>query len=98
MAKLDIELLFVIPKREVFATGIVVEPRLYSDTNAEGEYVFTPLRWVAVKGANNDWALYYHRATYDVDYVKRHGQKIITKEVIVELVPCTDEVYARYRH
>ena len=85
---LDLETLNALPPHTVFATGITKDPRLHRD------YV---LRWVAVKGGVCDWAIYYHKSFQSIEFVCREGDKCFTKEVIKELVPCTDEVYKAYR-
>lgn len=70
-----------------FATGTGIYPELFRG----------PIRWVAVRGGHPDWALYYHHDYMSEEYVKSYGDKAFTESVIRELVPCTDEVWARYR-
>lgn len=72
---------------DIIGTGIVNDARLWK----------TPVRWVAVRGGIDDWAIYYHLETYSVEYVSKHGDKCHTKEIIRELVPCDDEAFKRYR-
>jgi hypothetical protein len=57
-----------------------------------------PLRWVAVRGGIHDWAIYCHFADKDVEWIKRHGDKVITKIHIKKLVPCDDEAFEMYRY
>jgi len=55
------------------------------------------LKWVAVRGGNNDWAIYCHFAESTYEWIGENGDKVYMKEHIRKLVPCTDEAYARYR-
>lgn len=56
-----------------------------------------PIRWVAVKGYANDWCIYCHWATVSFDYVESNGDKVTLEHNIQKVVPCTQEVFARYR-
>jgi len=55
------------------------------------------LKWVAVRGGAEDWALYYGLVHYDYDYIKRCGDKAFTETIIRKLVPCSDEAWKMYR-
>ena len=85
---LDMKVLDAIPADTVFATNEILDPRLFREK----------VRWVAVKGGYHDWAIYYHRAEKSIEFICREGDKCFTKEVIRELVECTDEVFKRYRY
>ena len=85
---LTVKMLRAMPPRTVFATGVVQEPRLHKDG---------PVRWVAIRGGVEDWAIYYHHATYPIELVAQEGDKCFTRSVIREFVPCNDAAYARYR-
>ncbi len=87
-----------IPHGEIFATGYVVDPRLYSDPDMKAAGLPTWLRWVAKKGDGNDWALYYGKKNWSIGTICVDGDKSFTPSVIRELVYCTDEVYEKYRH
>lgn len=69
-------------------TGVCTEPLLYKDE----------IRWIAVKGGGEDWALYYHHSYHPLDYVRTNGDKAFTESVIRKLVPCDEEVIKRYRY
>lgn len=56
------------------------------------------LRWVAVKGYADDWCVYVGLEYWHPDEVAKKGDKIHTKPYIQYAVPCTEEVYNRYRH
>jgi len=84
---LTIEALKLMTPGFIFASGIVNDPRLYKEI----------VMWVAVRGGIYDWAIYYHLATHDNDYVSRYGDKCFAEAVIRELVPCTDKAFAMYR-
>jgi len=73
----------------IIGSGVVDNPGLHKH----------PVRWVAVRGMAPDWAIYFHHAVMSVEEVMREGDKIVFyKDLIRELVPCTDEVFARYRY
>lgn len=78
---------------EVFATGVLPNsPEGIFMTRDGGE-----LRWVAVKGYGNDWAVYCHWSYHSKEFVKSSGDKVLTPEYIQRCVPCSDEVMKRYR-
>ena len=56
------------------------------------------LRWVAVKGYGNDWAIYAHWKTNSIDYIMKSGDKINNVEHIKRCIDCDDEVLNLYRH
>ena len=72
-----------------FAGGVIDDPRLYKDG---------PVRWVAVRGGIEDWALYYHHAGASEEFVMSSGDKCFTPQVIRDLVPCEDDAYNMYRY
>lgn len=86
---LDMKLLKAMPPRTMFSSNVVTEPRLYKGGD---------VRWVAVRGGIADWAIYYHLAKYSMNYVRDYGDKCFTRELIRELVPCTDEAFKAYRY
>jgi len=55
------------------------------------------LRWVAVRGGIEDWAIYYHSTNHGYDYITDFGDKIYDEKIIRKLVPCTDEAWGMYR-
>lgn len=79
--------------RTIFATGTAKdEPGglFMAGTGKE-------LRWVAVRGAIEDWAIYCHYAECDEYDIRDHGDKVCFETHIRRLVPCDDEAYAMYR-
>jgi hypothetical protein len=56
------------------------------------------LRWVAVRGYIHDWCIYCHYSEYDVEYIKRCGDKVCDKRNIKRLVKCDDEAFKMYRY
>ena len=92
---LSLDQLDAIPPKSIFAHGVVEDGTQYF--NYENGR-FGDLRWVAVRGYIADWAIYVHLEKYPVEYVRNQGDKIITEKYIRYLVPCTDEVFARYRY
>lgn len=91
---LDIETLNIIPENTIFGTGIVLDnPKGININNSNKE-----LRWVAIKGYGyNDWCIYAHLSENNMTEVKRNGNKVYFESNIRKLVPCTDEVFKKYR-
>ena len=56
------------------------------------------LHWVAVRGGNPDWAIYYGFSYRNNEWIRRWGDKIHSEKDIRLLVPCDDEACALYRH
>ncbi len=57
-----------------------------------------PLTFVVVKGDSGlDWAIYCHYSYQSVDFIRREGDKVTSKENIMSIFPCTEEVYKLYR-
>lgn len=81
----------------VFATGTV-------ENSPEGVYMESKypgrlLRWVAVRGGIHDWCIVCHWADeHDAEFVKQQGDKIMNKNHIQKLVPCTQEALKYYRY
>lgn len=71
----------------VLGTGVVTDPELYEN----------PVRWVAVKGWGNDWAIYYNLEHHSVGQVKGNGDKVTSANLIQNLMPCEVEVLEKYR-
>lgn len=78
----------------IFATGTMNDSEdglFMNGSNRE-------LRWVAVRGGIHDWCIYCHHAEYDVEYIKRHGDKVCDKRNIKRVVECDDEAFKMYRY
>jgi len=56
------------------------------------------LLWAAVRGGINDWCIVIHWKCNGLDFVVEQGDKVVNKEYIRQLVPCTDEAFKRYRY
>lgn len=54
------------------------------------------VQWVAVRGKELDWAIYYGWATDNMENVQEYGHKVYNTGTIRRLVPCTDEVFELY--
>ena len=79
---------------DVFATGVLPNsPEGIFMTNNGGE-----LRWVAVKGYANDWAIYCNWAHQSIDWIRSYGDKVHSDSNIKRCVPCEDEVLKLYRY
>jgi hypothetical protein len=85
----------LIPGGDIFASGIIKneETGIYMTSTDIGR----ELLWIAKKGYGDDWAIYTHWASNGLKYVLEQGDKICTDEYIKKLVPCTDEIFKRYR-
>lgn len=57
------------------------------------------IRWIGKRGDGYwDWCIYFHHKEMDVDFIKRHGDKMMTESKIKSFVPCDDEAFALYRY
>lgn len=82
---------------DIFASGFTVNSPegVYMSDNFLG----AKLKWVAVKGFGNDWAIYVSMNTLESDEITaKRGDKVHDKDNIRKLVKCTDEVLKLYRH
>lgn len=78
---------------EIFDIGVLPNsPEGIFMTRDGGE-----LKWVAVKGYGNDWAIYCHWSDHAEDWIKQHGDKLHNEAHIQLCVPCDKEVMNRYR-
>ncbi len=56
------------------------------------------LRWVAVKGYNDDWSVYVGWADEMTDFsIEAYGDKLITREHIRRILDISDELFKKYR-
>ena len=55
------------------------------------------LRWVAIKGYGNDWAVYCYWDFKSPGWIKQHGDKLHNVEHIKKCVSCDDEMFKLYR-
>lgn len=56
------------------------------------------LKAIAIKGWADDWCIYCGFANHDYDDITLNGDKVISEQNILKVVPCTDDVLARYRY
>ncbi len=90
---LDIKMLNAMPEHTVFATGLVEDSPEGVNMTGSGRV----LKWIAKKGAVDDWAIYIHYAHKSIQEIKSNGDKVMGENNIQKLVPCDDEVYKAYR-
>jgi hypothetical protein len=64
----------------------------------EYEHEFQIIRWVAVRGQIDDYAIYYGSLKDTDAWIVKHGTKVHNTAFIREIVPCSDEAFKRYRH
>jgi len=91
---LTLEILKKIEPDTIFATGTAIDNELglfMANTGKE-------LRWVAVKGYNNDWCIYCHFADKSQYWIMDHGDKVCSERNIKMCMPCDDEAFKRYRY
>lgn len=55
-----------------------------------------PLKFVAVKGGIEDWAIYVHWDYHDDLYVQRSGDKVPI-DAVQNLMTCSDSALRKYR-
>lgn len=79
--------------------------RGYTKNHPTGYYVSSMpeligklMKFVAVKGWNDDWSIYVGWNEMTFEDIKRSGDKVISSTAINLLVPCTEEVFSRYRY
>lgn len=82
------EMLEAMPEDTAFATGVTTDRRLHEES----------VRWVAVRGGIADWAIYYHKESMGIKYIRDHGDKCFTKDIIKLLVPCDENASKAYRY
>ena len=73
----------------------------------------TSVRWVAIRGGIEDWAIYHSlnanlcpfpnldnpcHLEATADQIANHGAKMHRDEIIRQWVPCDDEAFGWYRH
>lgn len=78
---------------QIFAKGEMIDSAEGINISNTGQM----LKWIAKKGAVNDWAIYCHFATADDLFILRLGTKVTDKSNIRKCVPCTDNVLSKYR-
>ena len=82
------------PPNTIFATGVSMDlPEQLFIANTGRE-----LRWIAIRGGVDDWAIYTHFSDRDINWIKRFGDKVMSPEYIRMLVPCDNEAFKRYRY
>ncbi len=82
------EMLEAMPLDTIFATGVTTHKGLYKE----------PVRWLAVRGGIADWAIYYHEEAMGIKYIRDHGDKCFTEDIIKKLVPCDETAFKAYRY
>ena len=78
----------------IFGKGEVIDSPQGINMSNSGEM----LKWVAVRGEIEDWAIYCHFAGHSFDWVRKYGDKVFVETDIRKLIPCTNEAFALYRY
>lgn len=96
MSEMTAEEFEKIPDGKPFANGIAVnEP---SGLYMTAQYIGRKLTWIAKKGQANDWCIYCGwRDQNTFEMILSNGDKVRDREHIMRLVPCSEEVFKRYR-
>lgn len=90
---LTIELLRRLGPKVIIDTGIAEGgPSGLNARSRAGE-----LRWCAVTGAGEDWAVYVGPADWNVWQVSRSGDKLYDINNVKKVVPCDEAAAGRYR-
>jgi len=89
---LDLRMLKDMPSGCVFATGVLQDHRVHD----------LPVRWLAKRGDGfHDWAIYYGLAdnpAWPGWRILQDGDKLLTGDIIRQIVPCDDESFEFYRY
>lgn len=72
--------------------GVARDDKNGVNFHASGEFV----KWLAVKGGNDDWAIYFDKLHSKDEQIKTCGFKV-SVENVRNLVVVSDHVLARYR-
>lgn len=84
------------PDGEVFAKGEIENSP--TGLNMTSSNIYKMLKWVAVKGHAEDWCIYCHWSENGYDYARSNGDKVVSEGNIKLLVPCTKDVFLKYRY
>jgi len=88
------EVFDTIGANQEFATGYTIDSPEGANMSNSGRV----LRWVAVKGYGNDFAVYIGLATQPDFYIRNNGDKVNDIHNLKKLLSCSDEVWKKYRH
>jgi hypothetical protein len=95
METLTLEKLKKINAGDIFAKGNTIDCQEGVNMSNSGR----ELRWVAKKGfGHDDWAIYIHFAINSDEWIEQSGDKVTSEKNIRFLVPCTDDVFNKYRY
>jgi len=95
---LTIEMLDQFDPGTVMFTGVALNAPKAIYLESAPKYHNKELLWVAKRGGINDWAIYIHWKCKGLEYVLEQGDKVMNKEYIRLLVPCTNKAFANYRY
>lgn len=82
------------PPETIFARGESIDSAKGINMTSSN----TPLRWIAVRGSIEDWAIYVHHAWQDWEWIRHNGDKVHNEETVKKLVPCSNSALELYRH
>jgi hypothetical protein len=82
-----------IPSENIFATGVLPNSPLGIFMNSTGGN----LKWVAKKGLENDWTIYYQISNMSAEWIGKHGRKVYHDKIIKKCVPCDADVFILYK-
>lgn len=82
------------PNGQIFAKGEIEDNPLGVNMSNSDKM----LKWIAKKGYADDWCIYVHWSESGFDFVESNGDKVISKDNIQRLIPCTENVFKKYRY
>ena len=56
------------------------------------------LRWILKLGQVGDWCVYVFWENYSIDYVSKHGDKVMSKNNLKNIIEFNDDVWNKYRN
>jgi hypothetical protein len=80
-----------LPPRKIFRTGIVRnnEDGIFMTSHRKNDW----LKWVAVRGQIDDWAIYVGWDDWGTNQIYQSGDKVMDEKAIREFIHCDDEVF-----
>ena len=86
------ELLDKIQPCEIFRVVTTKYQRVHRPLEVE-------LTFVCIKGrSGDDWTIYCHNSERSIEYIKVHGDKVFSEDIIKSICPCDEEVFKLYRY
>lgn len=88
-----VNLFALVPAGKIFATGIAPDSPEGLNMTGGGRM----LAWIAKKGEANDWCVYTHYSSHDIDFLSMQGDKVHDRKNIDNILLIDDYVWEKYR-